>query len=185
MIVAIADYKTVFSEYHNGSNSFIHMLSKPIATSRDAAINQDDTDKLKVASDKSAKKINTKLVFYGKHTADKAMQLNQLAYHTKQPVCFIDCQRLVDKYIGETEKHLSKLVAEAETENWILFFDEADALFSRRSKIKDAHHKYANQEISYIFKRLSQYPGLSILSISEKPTLDNIQNTIDSVITFR
>jgi SpoVK/Ycf46/Vps4 family AAA+-type ATPase len=185
MMVAIADYKTVFSEYHNGSTSFIHMLSKPIATTRDAAINQDDTDKLKVVSDKSAKKINTKLVFYGKHTADKVMQLNQLAYHTKQPVCFIDCQRLVNKYIGETEKHLSKLVAQAETENWILFFDEADALFSRRSKIKDTHQKYANQEISYIFKRLSQHHGLSILSISEKSILDIIQHTIDSVITFR
>jgi SpoVK/Ycf46/Vps4 family AAA+-type ATPase len=185
MIVAVADYKIVFSEYHNGSTSFIHLLSKPIATTRDVAINQDETDKLKVASDKSAKKINTKLAFYGKHTADKVMQLNQLAYHTKQPVCFIDCQRLVDKYIGETEKHLSKLVAQAETENGILFFDEADALFSRRSKVKDAHHKYANQEISYIFKRLSQYPGLSILSISEKSTLDIIQHTIDSVITFR
>jgi hypothetical protein len=185
MIVAITDYKTVFSEYHNGSTSFIHILSQPVATTRDAAINQDDTDKLKVASGKSAKKINTKLVFYGKHTADKAMQLNQLAYHTKQPVCFIDCQRLVDKYVEETEKHLSKLVAQAETENWILFFDEADTLFSRGSKVKDAHHKYANQEISYIFKRLSQYPGLSILSISEKPTLHIIQHTIDSVITFR
>ncbi|MFT5923128.1 MAG: hypothetical protein ACI9LE_000102 [Paraglaciecola sp.] len=54
MIAVIADYKTVFSEYHNGSTSFIHLLSKPIATTCDAAINQDDTGKLKVASDKSA-----------------------------------------------------------------------------------------------------------------------------------
>lgn len=55
------------------------------------------------------------------------MQLNQLAYNTKKAVCFIDYQQLVDKYIIETKKHLSKLVAQAETENWILFFGEVDA----------------------------------------------------------
>ena len=183
--MAITDYKSVFSEYHRGATSFIKLLSRPIAATRDAAIHQEDTDKLKEATDKSAKKVSTKLVFYGSHNADKAKQLNQLAYHTKQSVCFIDCQRLVDKYIGETEKHLSKLVAQAESESWILFFDEADALFGKRSEVNDAHGQYANQEISYLFKRLSQYPGLSILSIKEKPKLEIIQYAVDSVISFR
>jgi SpoVK/Ycf46/Vps4 family AAA+-type ATPase len=92
---------------------------------------------------------------------------------------------LVNKYIGETEKHISKLVAQAESENWILFFDEADALFGKRSKVNDAHDKYANQEVSYLLKLLSQYPGLSILSLKEKSKLENVQYTVDSVISFR
>jgi hypothetical protein len=185
MEVAITNYKSVFTEYHRGPASFINILSKPIAAMRDSAISQEDTDKLKEATDKSAKRINTKLVFYGSHNADKAKQLNQLAYHIKQSVCFIDCQRLVDKYIGETEKHLSKLVAQAESESWILFFDEADALFGKRSEVNDAHGQYANQEINYVFKRLSQHPGLSILSIKEKTKLEMIQYAVDSVISFR
>lgn len=92
---------------------------------------------------------------------------------------------MVNKYIGETEKHISKLVAQAESENWILFFDEADALFGKRSKVNDAHDKYANQEVSYLLKLLSQYPGLSILSLKEKSKLENVQYTVDSVISFR
>ena len=183
--MAITHYKTVFGEYHNGSTSFMHMLSKPLVPMRDAAIHQDDIDKLKETIAQSAKNMSASLAFYGSHNPDKAIQLNQLAYLTKHSVCFVDCQLLVDKYIGETEKSLSQLVAQAESESWILFFDEADALFSMRSKVKDAHHKYANQEVSYLFKRLSQYSGLSILSIKEKSKLESIQHAVDSVISFR
>jgi SpoVK/Ycf46/Vps4 family AAA+-type ATPase len=113
------------------------------------------------------------------------MQQNQLAYNTKKTACFIDCQRLVNKYIGETEKHLSKLAAQAETENWIQLFDEADALFAMRTQIKDTYDEYANQEVSYVFTRLSKYPTLSILSQTEKPKLDIIKYASDSVISLR
>ena len=155
--MAITHFKSLFSEYHHGPTSYIHMLSKPIAEPRDTAI----------------------------HSTDKALQLNHLAYYMKQNVYFVDCKQLVEKYIGETEKNLSKLIAQAGSESWILFFDEADALFGRRSTVKDAHHKYANQEVSYLFKRLSQYSGLSILSLTKKSKLENIQYVVDSVISFR
>jgi AAA+ superfamily predicted ATPase len=183
--VAVTAYKTLFSEYHSGPTSFIHMLSKPIAPIRDVDLYQDDADKLKEAVDKSAKKINTKLIFYGEHDTDQAMKLNQLAYHTKESVCFIDCQRLVDNYKGETETYLSKLTAQAGSENWILFLDKADALFSRRSEVKDKHHEYSNQKISSVLKRLSQYPGLSILSLTEKPIVEMLQYAVNSIISFR
>ncbi|WP_293747171.1 AAA family ATPase [uncultured Paraglaciecola sp.] len=183
--MTIRDFKTLFSDYNRGPVSFIHMLSNPIAAARDTALLQEDIDQLKEAIAKSEKNTSTKLAFYGSHHLDKAMQLNHIAYHTKQSVCFVDCQRLLDKYIGETEKHLSKLIAQAESENWILFFDEADALFGRRSKVNETHDQYANQEVSYLFKRLSQYPGLSILSLSEKSKLENVRYLIDGVITFR
>ena len=183
--MAISHYKPVFSEYHHGATSFIHILSKPIATTRDTAITQDDTYKLKDAEFKSAKNINTKLSFCGNNNTEKALQLNQLAYPKQQSVCFIDCQRLLEKYIGETEKHLSKLIAQAESERWILFFDEADALFGKRDEVKDAHDRYANQEVSYLLKRLSHYPGLAIFSLLEKSQHQAIQYAVDGVITFR
>lgn len=183
--MAVTAYKTLFSEYHSGPTSFIHMLSKPIAPIRDVDLYQDDADKLKEAVDKSAKKINTKLIFFGVHNTDKAMQLNQLAYHTKESVCFIDCQRLVDNYKGETETYLSKLTAQAESESWILFFDKADTLFSKYSDVKNELHEYTNQEVSYVLKRLSQYPGLSILSLTEKPIVEMLQYAVNSIISFR
>ena len=185
MIVTIKDYKTFFSDYNSGPASFIHILFQPIATKRDVAIKQDDIDKLNDSIIKSEQHRSAMLIFYGCHTLDKAMQLNHLCNVTKQSVCFIDCQRLVDRYIGETEKHLLKLVAQAESKNWILFFDEADALFNRRSKVKENHEHFANQEVSYLFKRLSQYPGLSIFSLVEKSIMDRIQYSVDRVITFR
>ena len=183
--MAVTAYKILFSEYHNGPTAFIHMLSKPNAPIRDSDIYQDDTDKLKEAMNNSTKKINTTLIFYGEHNTDKAMQLNHIAYHTKQSICFIDCQILVHNYMGETEKYLSKLTAQAGSENWILYFDKADVLFSIRSEVKDKHHEYSNQKISSVLKRLSQYPGLSILSLTEKPKLEMLQYTANSVISFR
>ena len=101
--MAISDYKNIFNEYHSGPTSFVHILSKPVAPTHAAAIHQEDTDKLKEATGKVAKKNNTTLVFYGRQNTAKAIQLNQLAFHAKQSVCFIDCQRMVDKYIGETD----------------------------------------------------------------------------------
>lgn len=185
MIVTIKDFKPVFSDYNRGPASFIHILSKPIAATRDAAIKQDGIDQLNEAKIKTEKHRSAILIFSGSHILDKAMQLNHLSYLTKQSVCLIDCQRLVDKYIGETEKNLLKLIAQAESKQWILFFDEADALFGKRSKVKDSQDRYANIETSYLFKRLSEYSGLSILSTAEISTLRKIEHFVDSVINFR
>jgi AAA+ superfamily predicted ATPase len=183
--VAVTAYKTLFSDYHSGPTSFTHILSKPIAPIFDVALYRYDADKLKEAVEKSTKKINTKLIFYGEHNTDQAMKLNQLAYHTKLSVCFIDCQKLVDNYMGETEKYLSKLTAQAESESWILFFDRADTLFLRYLDIKNELRENANQEVSYVLKRLSQYPGLSILSLTNKPIMEMLQYAVDNVISFR
>ena len=182
--MAVTTYKALFSQYHSGPASFIHILSQPIAPIRDAAINQDDTDKLKEVIDMSLKKVSIKVIFYGNHNTGKVTSLNQLAYHTKQSICFIDCQLLVDNYVGETDKHLSKLIAQAESESWILFFDKADVLFSKSSDTEYSHHEYTNQEVSYVVKRLSQYPGLSILSLTKNPKLTMLQYVVDKIISF-
>jgi SpoVK/Ycf46/Vps4 family AAA+-type ATPase len=79
---------------------------------------------------------------------------------------------VVSKYIGETEKNLSVLFATAKTLNAILFFDEADALFARRTEVRDAHDRYSNQEISYVLNAVHQYNGLVLAAAGEKRTLD-------------
>jgi len=84
----------------------------------------------------------------------------------------IDLSSVVSKYIGETEKNLRRLFDAAESGGVILFFDEADALFGKRSEVKDAHDRYANIEISYLLQRVEAYRGLAILATNMKGALD-------------
>ncbi len=76
----------------------------------------------------------------------------------------IDLSAVVSKYIGETEKNLDKVFQNAENKNWILFFDEADALFGKRTDVRDAHDKYANQETAYLLQRIEKFEGIVILA---------------------
>ena len=84
----------------------------------------------------------------------------------------IDLSCVVSKYVGETEQNLARIFDEAETSNSILFFDEADALFGKRSEVKDAHDRYANIEISYLLQELDEYPGIVILATNFKGNMD-------------
>ena len=76
----------------------------------------------------------------------------------------IDLSTVVSKYIGETEKNLSRIFQEAEQSNAILFFDEADALFGKRSEVKDSHDRYANIEINYLLQKMEEYEGIVIMA---------------------
>ena len=92
---------------------------------------------------------------------------------------------VVSKYIGETEKNLSNLFSKAENKDWILFFDEADALFGKRTNVKDAHDKYANQEVSYLLQRVEDYNGLVILASNFKNNIDEaFLRRFQSIIHF-
>jgi hypothetical protein len=84
----------------------------------------------------------------------------------------IDLSSLVSKYIGETEKNLERIFSEAESSNAILFFDEADAIFGKRSEVKDAHDRYANIEVSYLLQRMEVYDGVTILATNLRANLD-------------
>ena len=84
----------------------------------------------------------------------------------------IDLSAVVSKYIGETEKNLRRLFDAAEGGSTILFFDEADALFGKRSEVKDSHDRYANIEINYLLQRMEGYSGLAILATNMKSALD-------------
>jgi SpoVK/Ycf46/Vps4 family AAA+-type ATPase len=85
----------------------------------------------------------------------------------------IDLSAVVSKYIGETEKNLRKLFDAAEGGGAILFFDEADALFGKRSEVKDSHDRYANIEVNYLLQRLESFSGLAILATNMKGALDS------------
>ncbi|MCI5118352.1 MAG: ATP-binding protein, partial [Candidatus Electrothrix sp. LOE1_4_5] len=112
-------------------------------------------------------------LFYGPPGTGKTLTASLLGKQTAQDVFRIDLSRVVSKYIGETEKNLSRLFDKAEHKNWILFFDEADALFGKRTDIRDAHDKYANQEVAYLLQRIEGYNGLVILATNQRSNIDD------------
>ena len=111
-------------------------------------------------------------LFYGPSGTGKTFTACLLGKAMNKDVYRIDLSMVVSKYIGETEKNLELLFARAEDKDWILFFDEADALFSKRTNIREAHDKYANQEVSYLLQRIEDYNGLVILASNMKNNID-------------
>jgi AAA+ superfamily predicted ATPase len=113
-----------------------------------------------------------RVLFYGPSGTGKTLTAALLGKQFEKDVYRIDLSQVVSKYIGETEKNLENIFRKAETKNWILFFDEADALFGKRTNVQSAHDKYANQEVSYLLQRVEDYPGLMILASNFKNNLD-------------
>ncbi len=111
-------------------------------------------------------------LFYGAPGTGKTMAATLLGKSTNKPVFRIDLSMIVSKYIGETEKNLGNLFDLAEDKDWILFFDEADALFGKRTQTKGSNDRHANQEVSYLLQRIEDYPGLVILATNLKDNID-------------
>jgi SpoVK/Ycf46/Vps4 family AAA+-type ATPase len=100
------------------------------------------------------------------------MAAEVIANHLQLNLYRIDLSAVVSKYIGETEKNLARMFREAESGGVVLFFDEADALFGKRTEIRDSHDRYANIEINYLLQRMEAYRGLAILATNMKSALD-------------
>jgi AAA+ superfamily predicted ATPase len=111
-------------------------------------------------------------LFHGPPGTGKTLTATLLGKVTGRPVFRIDLSRVVSKYIGETEKNLARLFDRAEHKDWILFFDEADALFGKRTDVRDAHDKYANQEVAYLLQRIESHAGLVILATNQRGHID-------------
>jgi hypothetical protein len=111
-------------------------------------------------------------LFTGPPGTGKSMAAEALAAELQADLFKVDLSQTVSKYIGETEKHLERLFSEAEAGNAILFFDEADALFGKRSQAKDAHDRYANIETGYLLQRMEQHQGIVILATNLRHHLD-------------
>jgi hypothetical protein len=112
-------------------------------------------------------------LFAGESGTGKTMAAEVIARELGLSLYRIDLSAVVSKYIGETEKNLRKLFDAAEEGGAILFFDEADALFGRRSEVKDSHDRYANIEVNYLLQRLESFRGLAILATNMKGALDS------------
>ena len=113
-----------------------------------------------------------KALFFGPPGTGKTLTATLLGKQFQKDVYRIDLSQVVSKYIGETEKNLEKVFTKAENKDWILFFDEADALFGKRANVQNAHDKYANQEVSYLLQRVEDFPGLIILASNYKSNID-------------
>jgi SpoVK/Ycf46/Vps4 family AAA+-type ATPase len=111
-------------------------------------------------------------LFAGSSGTGKTLAAEVLANELRLDLYRIDLSRVVDKYIGETEKNLRRIFDAAEGGGTILLFDEADALFGKRSEVKDSHDRYANIEVSYLLQRMEAYRGLAILTTNLKSALD-------------
>ncbi len=114
-----------------------------------------------------------KVLFYGPSGTGKTLTATLLGKYTQKDVYRIDLSLIVSKFIGETEKNLSNLFDQAADKDWILFFDEADALFGKRTQVQSSNDRYANQEVSYLLQRLEMYPGLVILASNFKSNIDD------------
>ena len=113
-----------------------------------------------------------RVLFHGPPGTGKTLSAALLGKRTDREVHRVDLSMLVSKYIGETEKNLARVFDHAEQRSWILFFDEADALFGKRSETKDAHDRYANQEVAYLLQRIETFDGLAILASNLHQNLD-------------
>jgi SpoVK/Ycf46/Vps4 family AAA+-type ATPase len=112
-------------------------------------------------------------LFHGPPGTGKTLTATLLGQELGVDVYRVDLSQIVSKYIGETEKNLAAVFAEAGRRKWVLFFDEADALFGKRTQTSSAHDRYANQEIAYLLQRIEEHPGITILATNLKSNLDD------------
>ncbi len=112
------------------------------------------------------------VLFSGPPGTGKTMAAEVISNELRLDLYKIDLSQVVSKYIGETEKNLHRIFQEAQASNAILFFDEADALFGKRSEVKDAHDRYANIEIGYLLQKMEEYEGITMLATNLRPHLD-------------
>lgn len=111
-------------------------------------------------------------LFYGPPGTGKSLTAMLLGKHNGLDVYRVDLSMIVSKYIGETEKNLAKVFDKAERHNWILFFDEADALFGQRTETSSSNDRHSNQEVAYLLQRIEDFPGIVILATNLKDNID-------------
>ncbi|WP_053404260.1 ATP-binding protein [Persicobacter sp. CCB-QB2] len=117
-----------------------------------------------------------RVLFYGPSGTGKTLTASLIGKTFNLPVYRVDLSMVVSKWVGETEKNLKQLFDIAENKNWILFFDEADSIFGKRTQTNSSNDKYANQEVSYLLQRIEDFPGLVILASNLKSNIDTAFN---------
>lgn len=126
-----------------------------------------------------------KSLFYGPPGTGKTLTACLLGKLTGLDVFRIDLSMMISKFIGETEKNLANVFDQAENKNWILFFDEADSLFSKRTETNSSNDRSANQQVSYLLQRMEDFPGVVILASNLKSNIDEaFQRRFQSMVSF-
>ncbi len=125
------------------------------------------------------------VLFHGPPGTGKTLAAAFMGKYTSRDVYRIDLSMVVSKYIGETEKNLTKIFTTAENKDLILFFDEADAIFGKRTEVSDSHDRYSNQQITLLLQKIESYNGLIIFSANNKESIDKeLLNKIGTEIYF-
>src|SRR5262245_8745743 len=117
-------------------------------------------------------KTGAPLLFEGPAGSGKTLAAHWLATSLGREVLRVDLSQVVSKYIGETEKNLDRIFKDAERSGAVLLFDEADALFGKRTDVKDSHDRYANQEVGYLLQRIERFDGIAILASNRNQEID-------------
>jgi DNA polymerase III delta prime subunit len=125
-------------------------------------------------------------LFYGPPGTGKTLTVSLLGKNLGMDVYRVDLSMIVSKYIGETEKNLSRIFDTAEHQNWILFFDEADALFGKRTQANSSNDRHSNQQTAYLLQRIEDFPGFIILASNLKANMDDaFSRRFQSIISFK
>lgn len=125
------------------------------------------------------------VLFAGPSGTGKTLAAEVLSRELLTKLVMANFSQLKSRYIGETEKNLARVFDAGTKQGWILFFDEADALFGKRTSVKDSHDRYANQEVSYLLQRIESYSGLVILSANKKSALSaGLMRRMKHVVAF-
>ena len=111
-------------------------------------------------------------LFYGESGTGKTLTTTLLGKEVNLEVYRIDLSKIVSKYIGETEKNLSNIFTQAKNKNWILFFDEGESLFGKRTQNKSSNDRHANQEVAYLLQKIEEHPGIIILATNIRSNMD-------------
>lgn len=152
-----------------------HTWEDLILTKARSAILHDIVDQVRMENNKADHRVMNQGVlalFTGRGTTSKRIAVHCIANDVGLDLYYVNLSANVSKYIGEIEKYLRCLFDAAEDSRVILFFDEADALFGKRSEVKDSHDRYANIEINYLLQRMEAYRGFAILATNMKSALD-------------
>ncbi|WP_416306299.1 AAA family ATPase [Neptunicella sp. SCSIO 80796] len=184
--MAMAFFRQHFTDSHPGHMAGTQLLTHVIELRQEPDLTEESRAQLKDISILTAKKRHVSVLMSGRADITAYYAATLLADRTDQPVCFVTCPQWVEHYIGETEKNLARLFSEAQSRHWILFFDEADALFGKRTSVNDSHDRYSSTKLdrAFLAKLLSAHQELVIFSIKEQQYTDKIAQLFSHHLHF-
>ena len=176
LLLCFAGCSAALGENEGGEDKALRLLNQPTAERMQPGCDWKD---LRLASDQKqslesmlSQRQGVHAVFAGPAGTGKTLAAEVMAAELGRKVYRVDTARIVSKYIGETEKNLARIFDRAASTGAVLLFDEADALFGKRSEVRDSNDRYANLEVSYLLQRMEDYRGITILTTNSEDDID-------------